>query len=181
MLRLVTLTELLVSLAAVGLLMAATFTLLDAGQRAYTQGAARVEAQQNARLALERMAGEIRQAGFAPVDPGVPAISVALPTQIVLHFDVNGDGVIAGTKETVTWSLAGRVLRRNAGAGAQPIINGVRDLLFQYRDARGQPTTVPADVRRVAITLTTEPDHVAADPSLRAQATFTTDVRLRNR
>jgi Tfp pilus assembly protein PilW len=177
----VTLAELLVSLAVAGVLMAATVSLLDEGQRLYAHGAARVEAQQSARMALERMAREIREAGLAPLDPGFPAISVALPTQIVLHFDVNGDGVIAGTKETVTWSLAGRVLRRNAGAGAQPIVNGVRDLVLEYRDAARRPTTSPAEVRSVTITLTTEPDHAPADSSRSAQARYTTEVRLRNR
>jgi len=106
---------------------------------------------------------------------------VAEPSRIVLHFDVNGDGLITATGETVTWLLRGSVLRRDAGGGAQPIINGVRDFALGYLDARGAPTSVPSSVRTVAITLTTEPDHVAADPSRRAATTMSTSVRLRNR
>ncbi len=175
------LAELLVALAMVGMVLAGVFGIPDQGQRLYAMGAARVESQQTARIALERLAREIRQAGEGKAGADFPAISAAEPTRVVLHFDVNGDGVIAGNGETVTWLLRGRVLRRDAGGGAQPIINGVRDFALSYLDANSTPTLVPADVRTVAITLTTEPDHVAADPVRRAAMTVSTSVRLRNR
>ncbi len=172
------LAELLTSLAVLGLVLAAALTLLDEGQRVYTFGAARVEAQQSARAALDRMAREIRQAGWSRGAQPFPALSVAEPTRLVLHLDVDGDGVIAGNGETVTWLLRGRVLRRNAGGGAQPVINGVRHLEFRYRDAHGRPTTVPDEVRAVEITLITEPDPLPAGvPGIR----LSTSVRLRNR
>lgn len=177
----VSLAELLVSLAVLGLLLGATVSLVEQGQRLHGAGAARVEAQQSARIALERMAREIRGAGWAPGGGIVPAISVATRTEIVLHFDLNGDGVIAGNGETVTWRLDGRILRRNAGGGAQPVINGVRDLALSYLDASGAPTTVPGDVWTVGITLVTEPDDLSVDPARRALATMSTQVRLRNR
>lgn len=174
------LAELLVALAALGFLLGATVTALGQGQRLYAFGAARVETQQSARAALYRMAAEIRQAGFGPATGG-PAISVAEPARVTIHLDLDQDGVIARRRETITWLLRGRVLRREAGGGAQPVINGVRDLRFDYFDAAGRPTAVPADVRAVAITVTTEPDHLAADPARRAQVTLVTRVRLRNR
>jgi type II secretory pathway component PulJ len=177
----VSLADLLVSLAVLGLVLTATVTLLEQGQRLHARGAARVEAQQSARVALARMATEIRQAGFGPEPGVVPAISVAEPTRIVLNSDLDGDGVLAATKETITWALVGDVLRRNAGAGAQPVINGVRELVLEYHDAHGEPTADPAAVHRVTIRITTEPHHAAADPSRRAQATFVTDASLRNR
>jgi len=175
------LAELLVALAMVGMVLAGVFGILDQGRRLYAIGAARVESQQTARIALERLAREIRHAGEGKAGAEFPAISVAEATRVVLHFDVDGDGVIAGNGETVTWLLRGRVLRRDARGGAQPIINGVRDFALSYLDAKGAPTTVPADVRTVVITLTTEPDQVAADPSRRAAMTVSTSVRLRNR
>lgn len=175
------LAELLVALAMVGMVFAAVFGIVDHGHRLHAMGAARVESQQTARIALERLAREIRHAGEGKVGADFPAISVAEPTRVVLHFDVNGDGAIAGNGETVTWLLRARVLRRDAGGGAQPIINGVRDFALSYLDASGAATAVPADVRTVVIALTTEPDHVAADPSRRAAVTMSTSVRLRNR
>jgi hypothetical protein len=162
-----------------GLVLGAAFTALDVGQRLYARGAARVEAQQSARAAVERLAREIRQAGHGPA--GLTALSVAEPTRIVLHVDLDGDGRAAGPSETVTWQLVGRVLRRSAGAGAQPVIGGVREFGLAYRDRQGLPTTEAADVRLVTLRLSTEPDRVAAGAPPPAVASFTTSVRLRNR
>jgi type IV pilus assembly protein PilW len=174
----VSLADLLVSLTITGLVLGATFTALDAGQRLYARGAAQVEAQQSARVAVERLAREIRQAGHGAV--GLDAVSVAEPSRIVLHVDVDGDGLAAGPSETVTWQLVGRILRRSAGAGAQPVIGGVRDFALAYLDRHGRPTTDAAEVRVVTLRLETEPDRAAAGAPL-AVASFATSVRLRNR
>lgn len=175
-----TLTDLLVSLAVLGLLLAAALGLLTQGQQAYAIGAARVESQQSARLALWRLAAEIRTAGSGR-SADFPAVSVAEPQRIVLHHDLNGDGVIAGRGETITWRLAGRVLRRDAGGGAQPVINGVRALTLVYLDADDRPTGHPAAVRSVAITLTVAADRAASPAAAGLGATLATQVRLRNR
>jgi len=163
----VQLAELLTALAVVGLVFSATLTVFAQGQRAYVQGAARVESQQNARIALARMAREIRQAGSGT---GLSPIAVAEPSRIVIQND---------SGKTVTWQLSAGVLRRNAGGGAQPIINGVHALVFTYLDADGRLTTTPADVRAVVITLTTVPEHPGAGGV--TQTKLTTEVRLRNR
>ncbi|HEV8641011.1 MAG TPA: hypothetical protein VGV13_07930 [Methylomirabilota bacterium] len=175
------LADLLASLAVLGLVMGATLTLLQQGLRMYAAGVARVESQQSARIALERMAREIRQAGYGASGASFPAISVAERSRIVIHLDLDGDGASAGRRETITWLLASGVLRRNAGGGAQPIVNGVRDLELTYLDARGHPTMTPDEIRAVAIVLTTEPDRPAADPARRVATTIATQVRLRNR
>jgi hypothetical protein len=174
------LTDLLVSLAVLGTVLASVFTLLVQGQRAYAFGAARVEAQQNARIGLDRLAVELRQAGSGVAGATFAALSVAEPARLVLHRDLDEDGVVAAQRETITWLVSGGVLRRNAGAGAQPVIEGVRDLRFAYLDAAGLPTTVAADVRTVRIELTTG----ARLPSVlggTAVTRVTTRVRLRNR
>jgi type II secretory pathway component PulJ len=168
-----TLTDLLVSIAVLGLVLSASFVALDQGQRTYRHGVARVDAQQAARIAIERMAREIRQAGtgLAPA-----ALSVAERTRVVLHFDLDGDGVATGRREIVTWRLAGRVLRRDAGGGAQPIAERVRDLELAYFDVAGRSTSVPDDVRAVGITLTIDSGHADV-----GGATLRTMVSLRNR
>ena len=172
------LADLLVAVAVLGLVLSANFVLLHQGQRAYQTGAARVESQQTARIALTRIVRDLRTAGSAPLAPTFPAISVAEPARLVLHRDWNGDGVIAGPRETVTWTLDGTILRRDAGGGAQPIINGARSLSLSYYDADGALTTVADDVRAIGISLTTEPVDVVA-PGV--QTMVATLVRLRNR
>ena len=177
----VNLTEVLVALAISGLLLASLVSTLDQGQRVYATGSARVEVTQNARVALARMAAEIRQAGRGPRPEAFLAIAVAEPSRIVLQQDLNGDGVIAGNGETVTWLLRDGVLRRNAGGGAQPIINGVRELSFSYLDAEGAPTPTLDAVRTVTIRLTAAPDHAPSRLAATAAHTVVTQVRLRNR
>ena len=173
----VTLAELLVALVTFGLVAAAAVTLLDEGQRAWAFGAARAETQQSARVALARLTAEIRGAGRG--GHGFDAVAVAAPEQIALQQDLDGDGVIAARGERVTWRLAGTILRRDAGGGAQPIINGVRALRLTYFDAAGAPTAAPAEVRSVEIVLVTRPEYSVAASTV--STVLTTHVRLRNR
>lgn len=167
-------------MAILGLVLSGTLTILHHGQRTYAEGLARVEAQQNARIAVDRLVREIRQAGHGDSLAAFPAISVAERSRIVLHVDLDGDGVVADRRETVTWRLATSVLRRDGGGGAQPIIDGVRDFTLAYRDERGAPTAEPAAVRSVRISLTT--GAAGAPGTARFLGTrVTTEVRLRNR
>jgi type II secretory pathway component PulJ len=173
----VTLTELLVVVALVALVLAGGFAILDQGQQAWAFGAARVEAQQSARVALDRLAADVRGAGRG----GVAPVAVAEPQRLVLQQDLDGDGKIGPTRERITWRLAGRVLRRDAGGGAQPVINGVREFALVYYDGAGAPTTSPPAVRAVGIWLTTRADHARSLAGRDAGATVATLVRIRNR
>jgi type II secretory pathway component PulJ len=170
------LAELLVSLALTGLLFSATLTLLAQTQQAWATGLARAETQQAARVALTRLVADIRAAGFGGA--GFAAVAVAEPERVVLQQDIDGDGVIAAGGERVTWRLAGSILRRDAGGGAQPIVNGVRALRLEYLDAAGAPTAIADDVRSVAITLVLEPERPLKGVAPLGVSTL---VRLRNR
>jgi type II secretory pathway component PulJ len=177
----VSLAEFLTSLAILGLVLSSVYTLLHHGQQTYAVSAAHAEAQQNARVALDRLVREIRQAGRGGDSAAdFPAISVAERSRVVLHVDLDGDGVLGARRETISWRLGGGVLRRDAGGGGQPIIEGVRDFSLTYRDERGVPTTVPAEVRSVRVSLTAGAVSAAGASRLLA-TTVTTEVRLRNR
>ena len=165
----VTLTELLVSTTVLALLVGATLLTLEQGHQAWTVGAARVEAQ--------GWTAELR----IPLSPGAPAISVAEPTRLVLHVDKNHDGLLTAANETIVWRLDRDILRRDVGGGAQPVINGVRALTFAYFDSAGAPTSDPAAVRRVRVTLSTRADHAPSAATAGLGATLTTEIQLRNR
>ena len=64
-----TLAEMLVVCAIVGLVMASLLGLTMQGQQAYWFGTTQVDGQQTVRVAIERMAKEIREAGYEPL-PG---------------------------------------------------------------------------------------------------------------
>jgi hypothetical protein len=176
---LVHLADLLVAMAVFGVISAGMFTMLQEGLRVYTVGVSRAESQQSGRIAVERLAGEIRAAGLGPAPAAFPAIAVAEPTRIVLHHDLDGDGVIAGSGETITWRLTGATLRRDAGGGAQPVIDGVRRFALDYLDASGHVAVTAEEARMVVITLVTEAAWDLADRSV--VTTYSTRVRLRNR
>lgn len=63
------------------------------------------------------------------------------------------------------------------GAGLQPLANNIQNLQFQYFDANDAPTALPADIRRITITMTAQ-----SPPGWWRLQTFTiaSDVRLRN-
>lgn len=170
------LAELLVVLAVAGLILLALTGLLQQGGQAYLDGTARLEAQQDARVALERLGRELREAGIDPQGTGFPPLVNPTATGFTIQNDLNGDGVIAGNRERITYSLTGRTLRRNAGGGAQPLIDDVEALTFTYLDADGRPTRVPGEIRSVLIALTTGPQKPRA-----GAVTMTTQVRFRNR
>lgn len=64
-----TLAEMLVVCSIVGLVMASLLGLVMSGQQAYWFGTTQVDAQQAARVAVERMVREIRDAGYEPMGP----------------------------------------------------------------------------------------------------------------
>jgi type II secretory pathway component PulJ len=164
--------DMLVALAVGGGMLAATVTLLHLGLHTWVWGAARVEAQQSA---LERMASELREAGYDPTAAGLAPVVVAEPARVAFQRDFNGNGVIDPTSERVTYLLrAGEsTLRRDAGGGAQPVINGVRALGLTYLDRDGAETTDPAAV--IAVRVRLEVGGAGAGVLMETQAT------LRNR
>jgi type II secretory pathway component PulJ len=176
----VTLPDLLVSTAVLGLTLGAALTTLEQGQRAWEVGAARVEAQQSGRAALAWLAAELRTAGQGPGPRRIATLTIIEPARVVLRVDRNRDGVIAGGPEEVTWRLVGDILRRDAGGGAQPVVNAVRALRLAYFDAAGAPTAEPGAVRRISITLVTRAERALALDARGLAAVFSTDVQLRN-
>jgi type IV pilus assembly protein PilW len=147
--------ELLISLAVGGLLLAATFGILRSSLFTYGWAIARIDAQQSARVGLDRMARELREAGYDPAHAGIAPIVVAAPDRVVLQSDLNGNGVVDPTRERVTFVVRGgeNILRRDAGGGAQPIIDGVRRLTLTYFDRAGAPTTDAGAVAAIRIAL----------------------------
>jgi type IV pilus assembly protein PilW len=149
------LVDLLVALAVGGGLMASTLTLLHLVLRAWVWGAARVDAQQSARYAVERMASELREAGYDPTVAGIAPVVLAEPARVVFQRDFNGNGVVDPTRERVTYLLrpGETILRRDAGGGAQPVVEQVRAFRLTYLDRAGAETTDAAAVTAVRIRL----------------------------
>jgi len=98
---------------------------------------------------------KLREAGYDPTVAGIAPVVVAEPTRIAFQRDFNGNGVVDPTRERVTYLLrvGETILRRDAGGGAQPVINGVRAFRLTYLDRAGLETVDPAAVTAVRIRL----------------------------
>ena len=160
-----TLTELLVAMACVGLVLAGLTGLLVSGQQSFLVGANQVEAQENVRIALQRMADEIRGAGNGPSGAAFTAIAAGqTATSLVLQNDWNGNGIIEPgvttnvngmlRGEQVTYSFVGtQLMRQESGvdAAAVPLVGGIQSLTFTYLGADGATTAVTANIRSVTV------------------------------
>lgn len=171
-----TLTELLVACAVLGVVMAGVFVLQQQGQFAYLWGAARVEVQQNARLALDLVTRELRSAQ-----------SVTSCASSKLAFkDSGGVDVVY---ERIGAAPPYRLLRtRNNGATTSDVpdnevIGGVQAFTITCYTSDGYTsTTDPATVRSVLIQVQTRvADTGVSSSSLAAQqAIVESRVKLRN-
>jgi prepilin-type N-terminal cleavage/methylation domain-containing protein len=169
-----TLAELLVGMAVVGLLMAGLFLTLQQGQSAYLFGSARAEVQQNARLALSRIAEELRTAS---------TVTALGTTTIGFQFLDE-----TATPVTVQYSLVGTDIQRNqtapAPATAQPetLVGGVTSLTFTGFDQNDAATTVAGNVYSVQVRVTSRPERPLASYSpANQQVVFQGRVKLRNK
>lgn len=100
----VTLVELLVVCATLGIVLAGLTNVFVSGARAGADADARFQAQQNVRIALDRLQYDARCASTATLVAGGAGVALALPAQC---SHVTG---------TVTWCVAAGVLTRFAGA-----------------------------------------------------------------
>ncbi len=137
-----TLAELLVVIALLGLIMAGVVTLQQQGQQAYLMGAARVDAQQNARVALTLMSRELRAA--------CTLSSLSSSAVTITAADSSGTSDCTGTTVAIRYALSGASLYRDQATtvGGLPavgsgtvLIGGVRTLTLTGYDLVGATTT----------------------------------------
>jgi prepilin-type N-terminal cleavage/methylation domain-containing protein len=211
-----TLAELLITTTIVGFVMASLYVMLSSGQESYSVGTNQAEAQQNVRLAVDRMVQELRNAGYCPTcsnscTPAPPAttprpfeaITAQSATGFTIQNDWNGDyncaaltgintvGTVnylgTGTQrgEQIIYDVTGNNLRRREiGVDATPVVltGGITSATFTYQDVNGAVTATPANIRRIVITITAQPQNQpSATQQGKAQVTVQDTVRLRNR
>lgn len=183
-----TLAEVLVTSMLMVLALLALYSVFDMSLRVFGFGNDKTEAAENARLGLERMEREIRAAypqdkagASGTVNEALVTSSITNPAaQITFGNDRNGNRVVdAG--EVITYRRdAGdptTLVRVNNGT-AQPVVEFVSGLSFEFLDQYGTATTTEANVRLVRISLTTRVNRSLAAP---VTQTLSTDVALRNR
>ncbi len=179
-----TLTELMISAAIVAMVMAGIFTLQRQGQFAYLFGSARVEVQQNARIALDVMTKELRSA------QSLTSIDAAKCNQAYSTSTFNAAAQTIGFNDSsgnaISYALSGAsapyVLQRTDPTnGTTDLVGGVDALDIWCYDASEVLTGTLANVRTVRIRIRTRNEEGASAGSMQAQyAIVESEVRLRN-
>lgn len=179
-----TLIELLVAMAVASIMLAAVVSLFTTLERSYTRQNAAANVQQVTRAGVDFMAQSIRMAGLDPAQTGDFGITVATATSITFSADLDLDGSVAGTGETISYFLNGDDLQSNLAA--VPLVENVDinngpGLTFTYLAADDSilaaPVVDPAAIRTVRIALTVR------EPAGRGETvarTYATEVRCRN-
>jgi prepilin-type N-terminal cleavage/methylation domain-containing protein len=145
-----TMTELLVVCALMGTVMAGVLSLLMIGQQSAATTAAKQDAQQNARMSLERMIGEIREAGYLPGGPTCPT-APAIPCP---PFNYVFSAITAQTAASLTiqndWDGSAAI---TAAAVTDPITGGLRgeQIVYTYNAGTGQLTRQEIGVDGAAV------------------------------
>jgi prepilin-type N-terminal cleavage/methylation domain-containing protein len=188
-----TLPEMLVSMTMMVVVLFALYSVFDMSLRVFGVGNDKIEATENARLGLEKMARELRTAyPYNKIDgqphlfwnsatPATPAMPTA--SSVTFGNDFNGSRKIDVAAEQITYSLSGTTLQRNG----QPAVEFVQDvpatagpaLSFEYLDANGNTATTEPNIAMVRIKL-----EVAVDRGIHEQPVtqvLQTKVMLRNR
>jgi prepilin-type N-terminal cleavage/methylation domain-containing protein len=182
-----TLTEMMVTIVIFTVILSALYSLFDMSVKVFMYGNNKAEAMENARLGLEKMEREIRQAyafdrGADP--PDTHLLNTMNATEIEFGNDLDGNSIIQCTSEEtceiISYSLDGETLMRTSGGDPQPVIEHVDDVEFTYLKAdRITETTNEPDVALVRIDV-----GIAVDPpgpNKVARQELTTEVDLRNR
>ncbi|MEE9153776.1 MAG: prepilin-type N-terminal cleavage/methylation domain-containing protein [candidate division NC10 bacterium] len=183
-----TLLEMLISSAIFAIVLFAIYTIYITSQATSTRGINKIEVQQNARVAMRRMAREIRMAGYdrgsaIPAQGSPTAVQVATATTLTFIADVTGDG----DSERVTYQLQGTQLIRESASwvggvwtptppASSELADSVITLSFTYYDANDNVTATLAAIQRITIGITTQ----EATGGMQQTFPLTLDVRLRN-
>jgi type II secretory pathway pseudopilin PulG len=182
-----TLAELLIVCAILGFIMAALFTLQRQGQLAYLTGSARVEVQQNARLALDSMITDLRSAlpvagsttqviGTGNIDPSCASGPPPSNGGTYVQFTAQ-DG------HTVRYQLTGTDLERVDNGVTTVLVGGVQQFRIWCYDNTNVPnlSATAANIREIRVHIRTQTERGAQAGSAGDQhATVEARVRFRN-
>lgn len=140
------LVELLIAMAVGMVVLASMYSVFTIQNKTFANQEQLVEAQQNARAAMDMMAREIRMAGYNPTGgTPKPGVVTAGANSITFTMDITNtvgtgspDGLTDGPNEYITYDLydsdgvqaLGR--RSTSGANRQPVAENISALGFTY-------------------------------------------------
>ena len=143
-----TMLEALIASTIFLIVMAAVYTVYDAGEASYNRGTRKWDVQSQARVAMERISREVRMAGYASPDKLTDPVVIATNDTLSLHADTDGTGAkyITYSRRDCSGNV-GKTLYRNVSTttfcGGEPFIEGVSSLTFAYYELNNVPLPYP--------------------------------------
>ncbi|MDX1902414.1 MAG: prepilin-type N-terminal cleavage/methylation domain-containing protein [Gammaproteobacteria bacterium] len=129
-----TLIELVITIVLAGIIVVVSMKMISQGLNAYLAGENATNAEQQARIALERMTRDIRAIRSSS------SISTATSSQLTFT-DFSGS--------SVSYTLSGTNLLRNS----QILASGITSISFTYYDSSGNTTATTASIRYIAMSI----------------------------
>jgi len=158
-----TLIELMITMVILSVIILGLVVFFTGGARSWITGQYQLEAQRNARQAMESMVREIRHGENIGADSDEDTIIVSIPA---LGSEPAYD---------VTYNLFDTTINR----GGNPLINNVQYLKFEYYESDGtqiaSPVPVDNEVSKIHIEL-----QVDVDKDNNPDITLNSDIDLRN-
>lgn len=155
--------ELMITLAVLSIIILGLVVFFTGGVRAWITGQYQLEAQRNARQAMESMVREIRH--------GESIVSNSDDDTIIVSVPALG----SASAYSVTYDLSGTTISR----GVNPLISNVQSLILEYykNDGTQVASPVPSDneVSKIHIEL-----QVDVDKDNNPDITLNSDIDLRN-
>jgi prepilin-type N-terminal cleavage/methylation domain-containing protein len=158
-----TLIELMISLAILSVIILGLVVFFTGGVRSWITGQSQLEAQRNARQAMESMVREIRHGESIVGNSDDDTIIVSVPA------------LGSESAYNVTYDLSGTTISR----GSNPLISNVQSLILEYYESDGtqiaSPVPVDNEVSKIHIEL-----QVDVDKDNNPDITLNSDIDLRN-
>jgi len=158
-----TLIELMITMVILSFIILGLVVFFTGGTRSWITGQYQLEAQRNARQAMESMVREIRHGESIVGNSDSDTIIVSIPA------------LGSESAYNVTYDLSGTTISR----GSNPLISNMQSLLLEYYESDGTQITSPVplnnEVSKVHIEL-----QVDVDKDNNPDITLNSDIDLRN-
>ena len=139
--------EIIVGLAILAIALGGIYGVISQSVRSFGVSEDFLEVQQNARVALGKLAEEAKWA------QAVAADSVACPWPSCVELAISSDNPLKNPPAAYTvrfrWNSGAQQFERVEGGTAEPLADHITGVTFRYLDRNGADTTVAADVLRI--------------------------------
>jgi type IV pilus assembly protein PilW len=158
-----TLVELFITLALLGIILGAVCSSFISQRRVAAVQNQRGVLVQQAQAAMDLLTRELRRAGTNPTGATFTHVTYSA-TQLEIRADLNGNGTTDTNNDPDehliyaydTTDTTNKKITRNAGNGAQPLVEHIQAFTFQYLDSAGTATTVSSAIRQLQLSITAQ-------------------------